>query len=69
MQLKQSEVLAAQSKLLSEIPSANVYLAREMAPLLKTLAGGVISGVDPYNVNQWVDRLVGDAPTQEGRKP
>ena len=57
---KQAEVLSAQSHLLSDIPSANIYLAKEMAPLLKTLAGGVVSGPDPYNIDEWVNRLVGD---------
>ncbi len=60
IQLKQSEVVASQNKLLSEIPSANIYLAKEMAPLLKTLAGGVVSGIDPYNVDDWVNRLTGE---------
>ena len=65
VQVKQSEVLATQSKLLAEIPSANIYLAREMAPLLRTLAGGVISGLDPYNIDDWVGRLVGDVPVKK----
>lgn len=59
---RQAEVLSAQSRLLSDIPSANIYLAREMAPLLKTLSGGVVSGPDPYNIDDWVNRLVGEKP-------
>ena len=51
----ESDRLKAQA--LSENPAAKIYVARKMAPMLKSLKGGVITGVDPFNVNAWTKKL------------
>lgn len=58
---KQAEVISAQNQLLAKMPGAEVYLAREMVPLLSTLSGGIVSGLDPYDIDAWVTRLTGTA--------
>lgn len=45
------------AELLHTLSGSDVYLAREMAPLLQTLSGGVVSGFDPYDVDGWVKKL------------
>ena len=54
-----AEVDTRRAKALSEIQGADVYVARELAPLLKSLKGGVISDLDPYDVDAWIKKLVG----------
>lgn len=44
---------------LHEISGAEIYVAREMAPLLGTLRGGVVTELDPFDMNQWVGKLSG----------
>jgi len=53
----QAKVDAEKARVLSELTGADVYLAREMAPILQTLQGGVVSDLDPYDVKQWVEKL------------
>jgi hypothetical protein len=55
-----AEVDTRRAKALSEIQGADVYVARELAPILRSLKGGVISDVDPYNIDSWVKKLVGE---------
>lgn len=47
----------SRAQALHEIAGSRVYIAREMAPLLKTLKGGVVSGLDPYDIEEWVKKL------------
>jgi len=54
-----AEVDGERAKVLSEIAGADVYVARELAPLLRTLKGGVLSNVDPYDVDSWIQKLLG----------
>jgi regulator of protease activity HflC (stomatin/prohibitin superfamily) len=35
------------------------YIARENAALVSSLKGGVVTNIDPYNIDQWVDRVGG----------
>ena len=56
-----AEVDTKRARALSEIQGADVYVARELAPILKSLKGGVISDIDPYNIDSWVKKLVGEA--------
>lgn len=42
---------------LNEIAGSDVYVARELATILGTLKGGVISGLDPYDISSWVEKL------------
>ncbi len=52
-----AEVDGAKANVLSQVAGAEVFVAREMAPLLQTLSGGIVSNIDPYDINQWVNRL------------
>lgn len=45
------------AEVLSEGRSSQLLVARELAPLLGTLRGGVVSGVDPYDLEQWMKRF------------
>ena len=42
---------------LAKAEGASVYVARELAPLLGSLRGGVIRGMDPYDLDAWAARL------------
>ncbi|MCC6220660.1 MAG: hypothetical protein IT291_05385 [Deltaproteobacteria bacterium] len=53
-----AEVDSAKASALSSLEGAEVYIAREMAPLVGTLKGGVVRGIDPYDVKVWVKKLV-----------
>lgn len=48
----------AKNTVLAETPGADIFVAREMTPLLSTLEGGVVSNIDPFNVDGWVKKLV-----------
>ena len=37
--------------------SGDVYVAREMAPLLGSLKGGLVSETDPYDLDAWLRKL------------
>lgn len=41
----------------AETKGSDVFVARELAPLLSSLKGGVVTDVDPYNLDDWVDKL------------
>lgn len=36
---------------------ATVYVGRELAPMISSLKGGTISGLDPYDLQTWLKRL------------
>ncbi len=36
---------------------ATIFIGRELAPILGSLKGGTISGVDPYDLESWIKRL------------
>ena len=61
-----ADVDGAKARVLSEVDGASVYVAREMTPFLKTLTGGVVTDLDPYDVNGGLERLTG-APANGGR--
>ncbi len=52
-----AEVDRKKANALSETIGSDVYLARELAPLLSSLKGGVVSGLDPYNLKTWEEKL------------
>lgn len=53
-----AKVDSAKNQVLASTPGAGIYIAREMTPLLQTLQGGVITNIDPYDVDAWVKKLV-----------
>lgn len=58
-QIAVADVAARKSKLLAEGETGDLLVARELVPLLKTFKGGLISGLDPYDLNGWIKRLTG----------
>lgn len=53
------------SNLYANIEGADVYLAREMAPILGTLGGGIVNNIDPYNLSEWITKLTGGKGSDE----
>lgn len=70
--IAQGDLLVAEAKadvdrMRAEVLSkagSDVYVALQLAQLLGTLKGGVVSNVDPYDFDSWVKRLTGSQPTQ-----
>ena len=52
-----ARVDAEKARVLSDVAGAEVYVAREILPFLATINGGVVSGLDPFNVSSWVEKL------------
>jgi regulator of protease activity HflC (stomatin/prohibitin superfamily) len=53
----QAEVDRLKAAALAQSTGADVFVAREMAPLLSSLKGGVVTSLDPYDVDAWARRL------------
>jgi hypothetical protein len=52
-----AEVERKKALLLSESAGSDVFVAKELAPLLASLKGGVVSEMDPYDLDEWMKRL------------
>lgn len=52
-----AEVDRLRAGALAQSEGARIFVAREMAPLLGSLKGGVVAGLDPYNLEAWIKRL------------
>jgi hypothetical protein len=48
------------NEVLSKVGS-DVYVALQLAQVVASLKGGVVSNLDPYDFNAWVNRLTGAA--------
>jgi len=44
---------------LSQSAGSQAYVARELAPLVASLKGGIVTGIDPYDLNTWAKKLGG----------
>ena len=53
-----AEVDRLKNTVLTETKGADVYIARQMAPILSTLQGGVVTDIDPFNINDWVKKFI-----------
>ncbi len=53
-------VIDLQKNLILSSQGGGIYIGRKMVPFLSSLKGGVISGVDPYRVNDWSDKFSGN---------
>ncbi|NDC37451.1 MAG: hypothetical protein EBZ48_05310 [Proteobacteria bacterium] len=53
----QAEVDKLKADALAQASGAKVYVGRELAPLLSTLRGGVVSDIDPYDLDAWSKKL------------
>jgi len=55
-----AEVDSAKRDVLSaSTAGADIYVARELAGVISALNGGIVSGIDPFNIDKWVERLLG----------
>lgn len=54
-----AEVDGARATVLSEGAGSEIYVARELVPLISALRGGVVSNVDPFDIDKWADRFIG----------
>lgn len=52
-----AEVDRLRAGALAQSAGAQVYVARELAPLLASLKGGVVSNLDPYDLEAWAKKL------------
>ncbi len=59
--LEVAKAIASVDKLradaLSQNIAAEILVARELSPLLGSLKGGVVSGIDPYDLDGWIKRF------------
>jgi len=53
----QAEVERQKASALAQSEAARTYVAKEIAPLLASLKGGVVSDLDPYNLEAWMKKL------------
>lgn len=53
----QAEVDKLKADALAQASGAKVYVGREIAPLLSTLRGGIVSDLDPYDLDGWSKKL------------
>lgn len=57
-----AEAKAAVDKMRSDVLSqvgSDIYVALQLAQVLQTLKGGVVTNIDPYDLDQWVKKLAG----------
>lgn len=45
------------AEVLAQNAASSTYVARELAPLLESLRGGIVTGIDPYDLEQWMKRF------------
>jgi regulator of protease activity HflC (stomatin/prohibitin superfamily) len=55
----QAEVDRLRAGALTRVGAANLLAAREMAPIIDSLRGGIVVGLDPFDPQQWLTRLSG----------
>jgi regulator of protease activity HflC (stomatin/prohibitin superfamily) len=44
-----------------ETGGSELYVAQQLAPLVGTLKGGVVSDINPFDISAWIDKFVGKA--------
>lgn len=60
-----AQVDGERSKALHDVAGADIFIAREMTPILRTLTGGVVTDLDPFNVDDWAKKFSA-TPTSSG---
>jgi len=58
---------AMRSEALSSGPGSDVYVARQLAPILSALKGGLITDLDPFDLKALIERLGVDPADGENR--
>ncbi len=59
VEVAKSEVEKQKNEILASL-GGKVYTARKLVPFLSSLKGGIITNVDPYNVDSWIKKLTSD---------
>ena len=52
-----AEIESQKATLLAKTAGAEAFVARELAPLLSSLKGGVVSDINPYDMEEWTKKL------------
>jgi len=52
-----AEVEKKKANVLAETEGSEIFIAKELAPLLASLKGGMVEEIDPYNLEEWMKRL------------
>ncbi|MDC0357918.1 SPFH domain-containing protein [Oligoflexia bacterium] len=52
-----AEVDRLKAGALAQSAASEIYVARELAPMLGSLKGGIVTALDPYNLDKWSERL------------
>jgi regulator of protease activity HflC (stomatin/prohibitin superfamily) len=52
-----AEVDKLKASALASSTGANIYIGKELAPILGSLKGGVVGQIDPYNLKDWIARF------------
>ena len=53
----EAEADRLKADVLAKSSASKLFVAREMAPLLNSLSGGVVSDIDPYDIEAWVEKF------------
>ncbi|MCB0318288.1 MAG: hypothetical protein KDD56_05985 [Bdellovibrionales bacterium] len=65
----QAEVERLKANVFSDTAGSDTYLAFKLAPILGSLKGGVVSDIDPYNFEAWLEKLgLSDAKRSAARR-
>ncbi len=65
--IAKGKVKELQAAVLTRKESATRLIAEQMAPLLSSLKGGIISEIDPYDVHAWAERLGVESEQTDGK--
>lgn len=60
-----AEVDRLRASALTRVGAANLLAAREMIPLIDSLRGGIVVGLDPFDPQQWMTRFCGEATMKQ----
>jgi regulator of protease activity HflC (stomatin/prohibitin superfamily) len=52
-----AEVQQLKAAALASSVGADVFVARELTPLLRSLSGGILSDIDPFDLDKWVEKF------------
>ncbi len=55
----QATVDKLKASVMQSAAASNLYVAKEIAPLVSSLKGGLVEQIDPYNLEQWMTKLEG----------
>lgn len=70
--LARAEIDRQRAQLLADTEGADMYVARQLTPLLSSLKGGIISDINPYDLKRWVESLgpsVSSSPSKSAPAP